>query len=201
MGIACYNYHLLHPLYATVHWVCTFFMDFIASDFFRLFLLLFQLFIWKKAEANPLFSIVSTSINKKTSNSQNAFSKVLLANGATSALRLQQRMPFLQLTREYFATLLVEDSCHYLFFSIIFLYVSPSVLIILPVVLFAILHAASYSLTLLDVSSRNSMRFKKSDKRGVCVSDMINDCFFPRSLCFFGIFFRHSAKIHGGEPV
>lgn len=85
-------------------------------------------------------------------NAQNAFYKVLLANAATSALRLHQRMPRLTFTREYFALLLVEDSCHYLFFSTIFLYVNPFILILLPVVLFAILHAASYSLTLLDVS-------------------------------------------------
>lgn len=88
-------------------------------------------------------------------NAQNAFYKVLLANAATSALRLHQRMPRLTFTREYFALLLVEDSCHYLFFSTIFLYVSPFILILLPVVLFAILHAASYSLTLLDVSAMN----------------------------------------------
>lgn len=85
-------------------------------------------------------------------NAQNAFYKVLLANAATSALRLHQRMPRLTFTREYFALLLVEDSCHYLFFSTIFLYVSPFILILMPVGLFAILHAASYSLTLLDVS-------------------------------------------------
>lgn len=86
------------------------------------------------------------------SNAQNAFYKVLLANAATSALRLQQRMPALQFSREYLAALLVEDSCHYLFFSVIYLYVSPFIMILLPVILFAILHAASYSLTLLDVS-------------------------------------------------
>lgn len=85
-------------------------------------------------------------------NAQNSYYKVLLANAATSALRLHQRMPRITFTREYFAMLLVEDSCHYLFFSTIFLYVSPFILILLPVVLFAILHAASYSLTLLDVS-------------------------------------------------
>lgn len=77
---------------------------------------------------------------------------MLLANAATSALRLQQRMPALQFSREYLAALLVEDSCHYLFFSVIYLYVSPFIMILLPVILFAILHAASYSLTLLDVS-------------------------------------------------
>lgn len=88
------------------------------------------------------------------SNAQNAFYKVLLANAATSAVRLQQRMTSMQFTREYLARLLVEDSCHYLFFSVIFLYVSPFFMIVLPVVLFAILHAASYSLTLLDVSGQ-----------------------------------------------
>ncbi|XP_031624326.1 Krueppel homolog 2 [Contarinia nasturtii] len=89
-------------------------------------------------------------------NAQNAFYKVLLANAATSALRLQQRMPRLSFSRQYLQLLLVEDSCHYLFFSTIFLYVSPFILILFPVVLFAILHAASYSLTLLDQLGQNS---------------------------------------------
>lgn len=87
-------------------------------------------------------------------NAQSAYYKVLMASAATSALRLQQRMPRLSFSREYLALLLVEDSCHYLFFSLIFLYVSPFILILLPVILFAILHAASYSLTLLDVSTK-----------------------------------------------
>lgn len=97
--------------------------------------------------------LVLLSFMCQNRNAQNAFYKVLMANAATSALRLHQRMPRLQFTREYFALLLVEDSCHYLFFSTIFLYVSPFILILMPVVLFAILHAASYSLTLLDVSA------------------------------------------------
>lgn len=80
-------------------------------------------------------------------------------------------MPRLQFSREYFALLLVEDSCHYLFFSTIFLYVSPFFLILLPVVLFAILHAASYSLTLLDVSGH----------------------FFDKTCCSFFSFFSISS--------
>lgn len=118
-------------------------------------------------------------------NAQNAFYKVLLANAATSALRLHQRMPRLEFTREYFALLLVEDSCHYLFFSTIFLYVSPFILILLPVVLFAILHAASYSLTLLDVS----WNF-------YCES-----FFWPTKIHFYRNIFRHLAKIRGGALV
>lgn len=86
--------------------------------------------------------------------SQSAFYKVLISNAATSALRLHQRLPPIQFTREFLALLLVEDSCHYLFFSLIFLYVQPFILIIFPVVLFAVLHSASYSLKVLDVSLR-----------------------------------------------
>jgi hypothetical protein len=41
-------------------------------------------------------------------------------------------------------------SAHYLFFSLIFLYAAPITFVLLPVVLFAVLHSASYSLTLLD---------------------------------------------------
>lgn len=75
-----------------------------------------------------------------------------MANAMTSALRLHQRMPRIAFTREYLSLLLMEDSCHYLFFSLIYLYVAPVLVIPIPIVLFAILHSASYSLTLLDVS-------------------------------------------------
>lgn len=88
------------------------------------------------------------------SSSHSAFYKVLISNAATSALRLHQRLPQIQFTKEFLALLLIEDSCHYLFFSLIFLYVQPFILIIVPVLLFAVLHSASYSLKLLDGTSR-----------------------------------------------
>lgn len=93
------------------------------------------------------------------SSSQSAFYKVLISNAATSALRLHQRLPQIQFTKEFLALLLIEDSCHYLFFSLIFLYVQPFILIIVPVLLFAVLHSASYSLKLLDVSRDNYAKF------------------------------------------
>jgi len=46
-------------------------------------------------------------------------------NAATSALRLHQRVPRVQFTRQFLETLLLEDSCHYLFYSLIFLYAAP----------------------------------------------------------------------------
>ncbi|EFA01643.1 Krueppel homolog 2 [Tribolium castaneum] len=87
---------------------------------------------------------------------QNAYYKALIANAAINALRLHQRLGRVRLSREFVAQLLMEDSCHYLFYSMIFIYVAPLTLVLLPVVLFAILHSASYSLTLLDTLGQNS---------------------------------------------
>lgn len=89
-------------------------------------------------------------------NAQSAYYKVLIANAAISALRLHQRLGRVQFSRQFLSELVLEDSCHYLFYSLIFIYVAPITLVILPVLLFAILHAASYSLTLLDTLGQNS---------------------------------------------
>ncbi|CAL8071698.1 unnamed protein product [Orchesella dallaii] len=82
--------------------------------------------------------------------------KALMANAATSALRLHQRLPLVTISRAFVAQLLMEDSCHYLFYSLIFIYCAPLGLAITPVALFAVLHFASFSLTLLDKLGRNS---------------------------------------------
>lgn len=78
------------------------------------------------------------------------YQRALISNAATSALRLHQRMPNIQLTRAFLGQLLTEDSCHYLFYSLIFLFAQPMTLVLLPVFLFALLHSASFSLALLD---------------------------------------------------
>jgi len=82
--------------------------------------------------------------------------KVLMANAATSALRLHQRLPGVSFDREFLSRLLTEDSCHYLFYSLIFLYVAPVTFALLPVFLFSMIHFSSYSLTLLDLVGHNS---------------------------------------------
>ncbi|XP_040163981.1 Krueppel homolog 2 [Anopheles arabiensis] len=89
-------------------------------------------------------------------NSVNAYYKVLMANAATSAIRLHQRLPPFTLSRAYLQQTMLEDSFHYLLFSLIFLYVYPLLVIILPVILFSLLHSTSYSLTLLDTLGQNS---------------------------------------------
>lgn len=98
------------------------------------------------------FTLINCRFFYFYSSSTNAYYKALVANAATSALRLHQRLGGVQISREFFVRVLTEDSCHYLFYSLIFLYVTPITLALFPVALFAILHAASYSLTLLDVS-------------------------------------------------
>lgn len=65
---------------------------------------------------------------------QNAYYKVLIANAAISALRLHQRLGRVRISREFLAELLIEDSCHYLFYSLIFLYVTPLTCILFRVI-------------------------------------------------------------------
>lgn len=89
-------------------------------------------------------------------NVYNIYYKALISHAATSALRLHQRLPNVQFSREFLGMLLLEDSCHYLFYSIIFLYVPPVTIVLVPIFLFAMLHFFSFSLALLDCLGHNS---------------------------------------------
>lgn len=82
-------------------------------------------------------------------NPYTSYQRALMSNAATSALRLHQRMPRVQFTREFGALLLIEDSCHYLLYSILFIVSYPITLSLLPIFMFAILHSISYSLVIL----------------------------------------------------
>ncbi|KAK3915333.1 Krueppel-like protein 2 [Frankliniella fusca] len=110
--------------------------------------------LWATRIANLLFTI--GYFIPLFWNPYNAYYKALMANAATSALRLHQRLHPVSFTRQFFMQLMTEDSCHYLFYAMIFLYVPPVTLVLLPVALFSLLHAASYSLQLLDTLGQNS---------------------------------------------
>lgn len=60
------------------------------------------------------------------------YQRALLANALTSALRLHQRLPHFQLSRAFLAQALVEDSCHYLLYSLIFVNSYPVTSILYP---------------------------------------------------------------------
>lgn len=84
----------------------------------------------------------------------------MIANAATSALRLHQRLPSFQMTAEYLAQLMLEDSCHYLLFSVIFLYSHPITLVLLPLALFATLHVSSNALVLMDRTNTRTSKYQ-----------------------------------------
>jgi len=91
--------------------------------------------------------------------SHSMYSKALIANAATSALRLHQRLPRVQLSQEFFKLLFTEDSAHYLLYSLVFIYAAPITWVLLPIFLFALLHIASYSLELIELLGPNSLTF------------------------------------------
>ncbi|CAI4222234.1 unnamed protein product [Auanema sp. JU1783] len=75
-----------------------------------------------------------------------AYYKAFAAGVATSAIRLHQRIGRFALTREFFMNLLMEDSCHYLFYSALFLTSSTITMALLPIVLYATLNFANFIL-------------------------------------------------------
>jgi transmembrane protein 33 len=91
-----------------------------------------------------------------------SYQRVLLSNAATSALRLHQRVPNFQFSRAYIASLFLEDSAHYLFFSLVFLTSSPVSMSLMPIFLFAVLHAQSYTKQVLNQIGPNSLQLVRS---------------------------------------
>jgi len=97
------------------------------------------------------FGYILPILSSVLGNPINCYYKTMMAAAATSALRLHQRLPRIQLSREFAANMMTEDSAHYLLFSLIFIFASgPITMALLPVLLFAVLHAASYTLNMLD---------------------------------------------------
>jgi len=110
--------------------------------------------LWATRVATILFTV--GYILPIFSNPYNSYYKALMATAATSALRLHQRLPQVQFNRQFLGLFLSEDAAHYLIFCVLFLYAAPITLVLVPVFLFALLHFASYTLTLLDTLGQNS---------------------------------------------
>ncbi|XP_069749516.1 transmembrane protein 33-like [Narcine bancroftii] len=90
------------------------------------------------------------------------YQRALLANALTSACRLHQRLPRFQLSRVYIAQALLEDSCHYFLYSLIFITSKPITLCLVPVAVFSLLHATAYNRKILDIIGPNSMPWMRS---------------------------------------
>lgn len=91
------------------------------------------------------------------SDSNQLYKKILLAQLAVSFLRLYQRLPLFQATRDYLLLALKEDSSHYIAYCAIFFNNSPLFIILLPIVLFAFLHFTSHLQVLLNLFCANSL--------------------------------------------
>uniref|UniRef100_H2ZBL2 Transmembrane protein 33 n=1 Tax=Ciona savignyi TaxID=51511 RepID=H2ZBL2_CIOSA len=87
------------------------------------------------------------------------FQRAMLANGVVCALRLHQRVPQFRFSRSHFAILLQEDSAHYLIYSLIFLTCHPITIALMPVAMFALLHACSFTRQMIDMHGSNSYPF------------------------------------------
>lgn len=72
------------------------------------------------------------------------YSKALLSAIVTSVLRLRQRLPAFQFSREFLFYLIREDSAHYLLYSFLFLSSVPMTIVLIPPTTYAILHSCSF---------------------------------------------------------
>ncbi|KJH45101.1 hypothetical protein DICVIV_08858 [Dictyocaulus viviparus] len=88
-----------------------------------------------------------------------AYYKTFAAAAATNALRMQQRVGLVSFSRDFLSRLLLEDSCHYLFYSILFLISAPVTMTLLPITFFAALHAASQVVKLLTAIGKGQSSF------------------------------------------
>jgi hypothetical protein len=114
---------------------------------------LINVLLERKTDAVLLLSRVATIIFtiiyilpffRSNSESNVYYAKALLSSAVTSALRLRQRIPTFEFSREFFFNLIREDSAHYLMYSILFLSGSPMTIVLIPITTYAILHSCSF---------------------------------------------------------
>ncbi|VDK62108.1 unnamed protein product [Onchocerca ochengi] len=80
------------------------------------------------------------------SSQYSAYSKAFAAAAATNALRVHQRVGGLRFTREFLSRVLMEDSCHYLIYSVLFITSTPVTMALMPVFLYGLLHSANFAI-------------------------------------------------------
>jgi hypothetical protein len=81
---------------------------------------------------------------RSNSESNVYYTKALISSAVTSGLRLGQRLPPIEFSREFFFTLIREDSAHYLMYSFLFLTGSSMTIVLIPITTYAILHSCSF---------------------------------------------------------
>uniref|UniRef100_A0A158Q7K4 Transmembrane protein 33 n=1 Tax=Elaeophora elaphi TaxID=1147741 RepID=A0A158Q7K4_9BILA len=79
------------------------------------------------------------------SSQYSAYSKAFAAAAATNALRVHQRVGGLRFTREFLSMVLMEDSCHYLIYSVLFITSTPVTMALMPIFLYGLLHSVNFA--------------------------------------------------------
>ena len=73
------------------------------------------------------------------------YQRALVSNGLSCALRLHQRMPVVALNRDFFSRIILEDSAHYLLYTLIFVSTSsPVTLVAIPIFLLALFNISFF---------------------------------------------------------
>lgn len=90
------------------------------------------------------------------------YSKAFAAAAATNALRLHQRVGSIRFTREFLAQILLEDACHYLLYSVLFITSVPVTMALMPIFLYAILHAASFTVQICNAIGRGTSNYART---------------------------------------
>lgn len=93
--------------------------------------------------------------------SRNSYKRVLLGSAAISALRLHQRLPRIQFNMEFARLLMVEDSLHYLMYSVLFMMAGSATMVLSPIFLFALMHASSHTKKVLNATGNNGAIMQK----------------------------------------
>merc|ERR1712159_378531 len=88
------------------------------------------------------------------------YKKALISNALVACIRLHQRTNgAFSFSREHFARIMMEDSAHYLMYSMIFLTMPTKLtLALLPVTLMALIHSVRYSYNVLNALEVNTIR-------------------------------------------
>ncbi|KAM3187934.1 hypothetical protein ACTXT7_001256 [Hymenolepis weldensis] len=102
-----------------------------------------------------VFSCIFYFLGSFFGNLYSWYQRALIANAATSALRLHQRIGQqggqLRLSQESIATIVSEDSLHYLLYSMMFLWSPPVTVALVPIFCFAFLHCLGFTKNLLTL--------------------------------------------------
>lgn len=89
------------------------------------------------------------------------YRRVLIGSAAVSALRLHQRLPGIQFNMEFARQLVLEDSFHYLIYSVLFLVGGGATMALMPIFVFSVMHAATYTRKVLNVSGSTNFLIQK----------------------------------------